>query len=181
MATKAYDATRSDYMTPPVMIEPILSFLGRNGFDIDVCCTKKNIPALYHFTKFIDGLKQSWAGKCFMNPPFKTAIKWVRKAVIEVALHDCEVWAVLPTNRTEVNYYQDNIFCNSNCVFGFLRGKQGFIIPGEEDKEPVPSIGIMIACFTNRPEEVEKKWNEQKLFGARAFRGGYENRLEFDI
>ena len=184
MATKAYDANRSDYKTPQQIYQPILNFVGCGYFSIDVCCTDKDIPATFYFTKKEDGLAQRWAGRCFMNPPYNTAIKWVRKAEAEVAENMCEVCAVLPTNRTEVLYYQANIFNNPNCVFAFLPGKQGFIIPDEEDVPPVPSIGIMIVCFTKRAEAVEKAWNEIGLFNARAFRGGrvaQESEWRFDI
>ena len=162
-------------MTPLSMIEPILNFLGRNEFDIDVCCTKHNIPALQHFTKHVDGLAQNWHGKCFMNPPFNEAIKWVKKACMEVTMNGCEVWCVLPIDRFYVDYYHDYILNNYNCVFGILKGKQGFIIPGEEEKPPVPSVGIMIACFSRRAAEIEYCWNMEKLFGVKAFNGGFSS------
>ena len=99
------------------MFRPILKFIEKKLFYIDVCCMDKNIPAVKHFTKEINGLIQDWIGFCFMNPPFKTAISWVRKAFIEVSKGNCEVWAILPTNRTEVNYYHDYIFDNKKlCV-----------------------------------------------------------------
>lgn len=178
MATKNYDANRSDYKTHVGMFGPILNLLGVQQFDIDVCCTEQNIPARTHFTKEINGLIQKWVGYCFMNPPFKTAISWVRKAVISVIENGCEVWAVLPTNRTEVGYYHDYIFNNTDCVFGFLRRKQGFIIPGEEHKDIVPSIAIMIVCFTKRAAEIEKIWNTVGLFETKAFRGGTEKEMD---
>jgi len=178
VATKNYDSDRSDYKTCAGMFGPILGFLNRRRFDIDVCCSDMNIPANVYFTKKLNGLIQKWTGICFMNPPFKTAISWVRKAVISVIENNCEVWAVLPTNRTEVGYYHDYIFNNRDCVFGFLRGQQGFIIPGEEDKAPVPSVAIMIVFFTKRAAEVETLWNKINFMGCKAFRGGVEGSLD---
>ena len=40
-----YCSNRDDYMTPPEIYEPILKLFHKNKFDIDVCCTQKNIPA----------------------------------------------------------------------------------------------------------------------------------------
>jgi len=175
VATRNYNSDRSDYMTPLPMIEPILNFLGRKEFDIDVCCTKKNIPAHFRFTKKEDGLKQNWAGKCFLNPEFKYTRAWIKKTILEVMTNGCEVWCVLPIDRFYVDYYHDYILNNHNCVFGILKGKQGFIIPGEEEKDPVPSVGIMIACFSQRAAEIEYCWNMQKLFGVKAFIGGFSS------
>lgn len=172
MAEHDYSSQRHDYMTSHEMYSPILAFRDRTEFDIDVCCTQHNIPARQHFTEKEDGLIQTWEGLCFLNPEFRYTGKWVGKSVAEVAINNCEVWAVLPMDRLYVNYYHDYILNNRACVFGFLKGKQGFIIPGEE-KEPIkPSVGIMIACFSNDAPEIEYCWNMENLFGIRAFLGG---------
>ena len=60
-----YKALRDDYKTPPHIYEPILKYFKMNKFDIDVCCTDKNIPAEKYYTKEDDGLAQKWKGLCF--------------------------------------------------------------------------------------------------------------------
>jgi len=69
-----YKAGRDDYMTPPDIYEPLLKLFGRDKFDIDVCCTKENIPANIHYTKTENGLHQKWCGLCFFRHGIKLRI-----------------------------------------------------------------------------------------------------------
>ena len=183
MASKDYSNKREDYKTPPAIYQIILDFIGAEKFEIDVCCTDFDIPANRHYTtngifekntltQLTHGLNSNWWDYCFMNPPFSPCKKWVKKAVEQVNQNNCEVWAVLPTNRCEVLYYQEFIFNNPHCVFAFLPGKQGFIIPGEEHIPPIPSQGIMVACFSKRAAELQYNWNMGKVFNTKAFLGG---------
>lgn len=174
MAQKTYDSIRDDYKTPASIYVPILDFLDKKCFWIDVCCTEKNIPAVNHIHPEQNGLMVSWHEKCFMNPPFSKCRQFIKKAVAEVETNNCEVWAVLPADRFETVYYRDYILHNKYCVFGFLTGKQGFIVPGKEDTPPVPSQKIMIACFSKRAAEIQYGWNSEKLFNTKAFLGGVE-------
>ena len=151
MAQKAYDSERQDYKTPPEIYEKLLRMAEIDKFDIDVCCSEKNIPAKRHFLDlFYDGLTEKWQGFCFLNPPFKYTQKWVKKAVESVDKNDAVVFAVIPADRMETKYYQDYILKNPNCVFCFLPNKIGFIIPGHETEKPKPSQKIMIAIFCNQ-------------------------------
>src|SRR4051812_58978 len=50
-------------------------------FQTDVCAEEWNAKCARYFTPEIDGLKQEWAGMCWMNPPYGREIpKWVEKA-----------------------------------------------------------------------------------------------------
>lgn len=186
MATKSYDSERQDYKTQNSIYQPILDFKKRERFFEDVCCSEQNIPALFYIMedKVIDsvsgifskeggnGLKADWYDLCFLNPPFKRCKDWLKKAVNEVEKNDCEVWAVLPSDRLETVYYRDLILKNPHCVFGFLTGKQGFIIPGEENEKPKPSQKIMIACFSKKAAEIAAAWEYFNLFNTPCFVGG---------
>ena len=122
MAQKDYTAERSDYMTPASIYNTLLQIAGVEFFNTDVCCSRKNIPALHHCIEGErDGLQFVWHGPCFLNPPFKTAEKWVRRAVELVKDNDkLAVYAVLPADRFETKYYQECILKNPHCVFCFL-------------------------------------------------------------
>lgn len=174
MAQKGYDAIRDDYKTPHEIYGKILEYCERTKFDLDVCCSDENIPAhKYNDSFLVDGLKTEWKGVCFMNPPFAATQKWVRQAVamVEKYKFNTEVWAVIPGDRLETKYYQDCILCNPNCMFAFLPGKQGFIIPGEEDEPIKPSQKIMIALFTKRAMEWQYSWNFYDWFNTKAYVG----------
>lgn len=63
---------RSDYLTPPILIEEIFQELNILGimpaeiFDVDVCCSQKNVPAKRYFIDGeIDGLTAEWGISIF--------------------------------------------------------------------------------------------------------------------
>lgn len=165
---------------PPGLYIPLLSLFNRTEFNIDVCCNQTNIPAnFYFFERVFDGLKEGWHGLCFMNPPFKYAQKWVIKAFTEShkLLYPALTVAVLPADRTETKYYQEYILNNELCVFAFLPGKYGFIIPGHEDEGIIPSVKILIAIFCRNQNDVNhclRRWNKSGayIFNTPAFQGG---------
>lgn len=174
MAKKDYDSIRDDYKTPPEIYERLLKYAQIEKFDLDVCCSEHNIPAkAYNDVFFVDGLQTEWIGKCFLNPPFKETIKWVRKAVEMVKKYkfDTEVFCVLPGDRFETKFYQECILLNPDCLFAFLPFKQGFIIPGQEDEPIKPSQKIIIAIFTKRAAEWAYSWNYYDWFNTKAFIG----------
>ena len=179
MAQKDYRAQRQDYKTPPSIYEPILELLNRYKFDMDVCCSEPNIPAHQYIMAPENGLIASWCGFCFMNPPFKFAKYWITKAVAEAA-KGVVVFSVLPADRLETNYYQQLILKNEDCMFAFLPGKVGFIIPGREDEEIKPSQKIMIVVFANRGliRDLSLMWNLYRPFNSVAFKGVPDADLE---
>ena len=117
MAQKAYDSERQDYKTPPEIYEKLLRMAEIDKFDIDVCCSEKNIPAKRHFLDlFYDGLTEEWQGFCFLNPPFKYTQKWVKKAVESVDKNDAVVFAVA-ASRIECDHVLAD--CNRIVKDGF--------------------------------------------------------------
>jgi phage N-6-adenine-methyltransferase len=56
------------------------------GFETDVCALPDNAKCARYFTPEVDGLAQTWAGVCWMNPPYGREIgKWI-PADISVAI-----------------------------------------------------------------------------------------------
>jgi phage N-6-adenine-methyltransferase len=50
-------------------------------FDLDVCATPALAKCARFFTPDLDGLRQPWTGRCWMNPPYgRTIRRWVEKA-----------------------------------------------------------------------------------------------------
>lgn len=134
MSKYNFEQKRNDYMTPDDLIKNILIQWDRKEFDLDVCCTKKNIPALCHNINGItDGLSVDWFKFNWMNPPFDTSIKWVKKAH-EQQLKGNTTVALLPV-RTETKFWHDYIIDKPNVYIKFLRKGLCFIDP--ETMKPV--------------------------------------------
>lgn len=167
-----YKALRDDYKTPPHIYEPILEYFKRDKFDIDVCCTDKNIPAEKHYTKEDDGLKQEWNGLCFCNPPWNQSIKFVKKAIKEMEQkRDLQVVFVLSSDKMYINYVQDYFLTNPDCIFLVLRGKQGFVIPGQENEPLKPSVGTMIAILSKNAPAIQYGMNFYNTYKTPVFLG----------
>ena len=179
-----YQSLRDDYKTPPAIYEPLLKYFKRDKFDIDVCCTDENIPAAKYYTKEENGLIQPWHGLCFCNPPWNKSIKFVKKALEEIEKdRSTEVIFVLSSDKMYINYVQDSFLNNPDCVFLVLRGKQGFIIPGQEHEPLKPSVGTMIAILSKRAAEIQSNLNFYNFYGTAVFQGQkltipYEQREE---
>lgn len=168
-----YKAIRDDYMTPPEIYNPLLNFFLSIEFDMDLCCTKHNIPAKVHYTKDIDGLKQSWQGLCFCNPPWKYTRLWLKKgAELVKSGADFVGCYVIPSDRLYVNYMQDYIINNPQAAFGILPGKQGYIIPGQEELPPVPSVGTMVCILAENAPEIAAAFNRFQIYNTTFFVGG---------
>jgi len=131
-----YSTLRNDYMTPPEVYEPILKKLKITEFDLDVCCSRNNIPAKKHFIEEeTNGLKEAWCGINWMNPPFSTCEAWVRKAAAE-QLKGNTTYSILPV-RTESLFWKECILNKRNVSVKFLikNKKEGvtFIDPATGD------------------------------------------------
>lgn len=119
---------RSDYMTPPEVLEALLKEIGVEKFDLDVCCTRKNVPAHNHNIDGVtDGLSVDWQKLNWMNPPFDVCDKWVKKAAKEQEKGNT-TYSLIPV-RTEAKFWHTHILFNPHCEIRFLRKGLCFIDP----------------------------------------------------
>ena len=173
--TIKYKSIRDDYKTPAFIYEPILKVMKAKEFDIDVCCNEKNIPAKKHYTKVENGLKQIWEGFCFCNPVWSKTSKWLKYAFSQKTAITA---FVISSDRFYCDYMQDFVLNNPRCVFLIIPKKQGFIIPGEEEKPIIPSVGVAIIFVTTDKQaakDIKKRINSLGIFNTTAFQGGNYN------
>ncbi len=92
-------------------------------FDFDVCATAENAKCERYFTEADDGLRQSWEGVCWMNPPYgRTIGAWVRKAC-ESSMQGATVVCLVPA-RTDTAWWHD--WALRAQEIRFLRGRLKF-------------------------------------------------------
>ena len=179
-----YTSNKHNWQTPKSIYQPILDFIGREQFDIDVCCSTSNIPAdsyysldfyllskngiKYNIVNQFDGLQANWGGICFLNPPYGRLLEKFVKKAFEESQKDCEVWSILPV-RTENNYYHDYIFNNPNCFFVLLQGKQGFINPEKPEEKIKPTLPCMIVYWGKYALIHYDNWNREQPLKGKAF------------
>lgn len=118
-------------------------------FNLDPCANENNFKCISYFISpqnanqwtnpsIIDGLKQRWSGRVFMNPPYGREInQWVKKAYYE-ALHNCEVVVCLLPARTDTRWFHD--YCLKGEV-RFLKGRLKF--SNSKNSAPFPSMIVI--------------------------------------
>lgn len=141
-----YSSASPEWYTPRHIIDCALDVLGT--IDLDPCSNSKadpNVPAKTHYTKDDDGLKQTWAGRVYMNPPYGREIgSWVQK------LHDAyqtqqisEAIALLPA-RTDTQWFrtlQPYLKC-------FIAGRLKF--GDAQNSAPFPSVVVYLGDQVDR-------------------------------
>jgi site-specific DNA-methyltransferase (adenine-specific) len=106
--------------TPQALFDELSRIFG--GFTLDPCASEQNAKCVKFFRASDDGLRQSWNGKVFMNPPYGREIgKWVKKAWDE-SLRGALVVCLLPA-RVDTRWWHD--YASKGHVY-FLKGRLKF-------------------------------------------------------
>ena len=143
---------RNDYMTPPELVELALKIKRVEFFVLDVCCSKKNIPALYHYIDGKkDGLTHPWEILNWCNPPFDECDKWVKKAYQEQQKGN-ETVMLIPV-RTETKYWHDCILYNKNVEVYWLRKGHSFINPDTNKPMGVFKNALALVFFNTKEQQ----------------------------
>lgn len=155
-----FDSKRSDYLTPPELVERILSKIKQKSFFIDTCCTLFNIPATKHFTeRTVNGLTEEWRAPvlyedfcdwAYCNPPYSECAKWVKKAFSEQQLGNQSV--LLIPARTETDYWHKYILFNKKVEIDWLKKGWKFLHPETGEEMGVFKNALAIVYF-KRDEE----------------------------
>ena len=94
-------------------------------FNTDVCATSENKKCAHFYSKEEDGLKQTWKGTCWMNPPYGRVIKdWVEKAY-KATLESAETVVCLLPARTDTAWWHEFVIPHASEI-RFLRGRIKF-------------------------------------------------------
>ncbi len=118
------------------------------GFDLDVSALPENAKCPRFFTPKEDGLKQEWAGTCWMNPSYGPTVgKWIEKARQSAEENGATVVSLLPA-RTDTAWWHEQIapYLGERVEARFLKGRLKF---GDQDNSaPFPSV---IVIFHGNP------------------------------
>jgi len=133
-----YSSERDDWMTPPELVNALLEFEGRTEFDLDPCCSEKNIPADVHYTyPEHDGLALPWTGVMtrtvplvWVNPPYGDLLSKFMQKMSEEADAGARIWAIVPA-RTEAKYQHEHGLVRAGFTV-FMKRRIRFIKPGGE-------------------------------------------------
>lgn len=89
------DWSADNWETPPEVVHELEKEFGR--FEIDPCAQAHTAKAPRFYTIADNGLRQSWDGRVFLNPPYSNPLPWVQRAARQTANGNCPlVVALLP-------------------------------------------------------------------------------------
>ena len=110
-----FESKNQEYETP----DSLFDLLDKEfNFTLDVCANRKNKKVQEYFSEKDNALEQDWVGTCWMNPPFKSLSKWIKKAHAESLKHGSTVVCFIPA-RTNTNWWHEH------CMKGEIRFLQG--------------------------------------------------------
>lgn len=136
MNTEAMFSSKTDMWATP---QSFFDGLNREfHFETDVCATEENAKCPKFFSPETDGLKQTWEGVCWMNPPYGREIGlWIKKAH-ESAQQGAVVVALLPA-RTDTKYFHRYIY--GKYKIRFIEGRLKF--GDAKNSAPFPSMVVI--------------------------------------
>lgn len=127
MSKYNFEYKENDYKTPPILYQKALDRWNREQFNIDCCCSEKNIPALVHYINGVkNGLYFPWVDYTWCNPPFNECKKWIEKAYNENKDNGVKIAMLIPV-RTETKYWHNFILNNPNVTIEWLRKGYKFL------------------------------------------------------
>jgi phage N-6-adenine-methyltransferase len=150
-----FSSKTDEWATPQDLFDYLDSIF---HFTLDVCADETNHKCNKYYTKKDDGLKQSWDGVFWMNPPYgKEIYSWVEKAYNEAYKYKpyrndskdtkSNLGVLLLPARTDTKWFHK--FCSKGEVI-FLKGRLKF--GDSNNSAPFPS---MIVIFDGKlPPEV---------------------------
>ena len=129
-----HNSGENEWYTPAPIIAAARACMG--GIDLDPASSdiaQRAVKADHHFTIRDDGLKQSWHGRVWMNPPYERGLvdKFVEKLLAEGTEQAC----VLTNNATETGWAQ-RLLAGAGSVC-FLSGRVRYVSPDGVKNTPL--------------------------------------------
>jgi hypothetical protein len=134
------NTTNNDtWLTPPELIKSL------GEFDLDPCSPVDRPwdTAKKHYTIHDDGLKQPWAGRVWLNPPYgKSTFVWMDR----LATHKSGIALIFA--RTETIGFQEYVFGKAKSLFFFKGRLQFYTLEGKKaDSANAPSVLVSYSDY----------------------------------
>lgn len=100
---------KTEWYTPKEHVERVRQVLGEIDLDPATCKgAQRIIRAKQHYTQDDNGLEHQWAGRVFLNPPFKMPLvkDFTGKLVDSIESGDVTAAVLLTNNATDTDWWQ---------------------------------------------------------------------------
>jgi phage N-6-adenine-methyltransferase len=128
----------NEWYTPTQYIEAATKVLGAIDLDPASCeLANQTVKAGEFYTLEMDGLKQPWLGRVWMNPPYSggSIVPFVSKYAEEIQSGQIEAGIVLVNNATETQWFKELVSISLAAVFA--TGRIKFVSPDGEKNSPL--------------------------------------------
>jgi len=120
-----FESAKQDWNTPKDLFNKIDKEF---NFEYDLAASKDNTLCEKFYTKEDDGLKQMWAGVCWLNPPYgdkaSKMVNWIKKAYND-SVNDGNLTVVmLIPARTNTKWFHQ--YCMKSAELKFICGRPKF-------------------------------------------------------
>ena len=140
-----FSSQRDDWATPRWLFDRLDSEF---GFTLDPCATRENATCPRFYTPAEDGLRQSWRGSVFVNPPYGGQIeRWIQKAHESACENGATVCLLLPS-RTDTRWFHRFALPFAS-ELRFFRGRLRF--EGAKHSAPFPSVLVVFRPSLPQP------------------------------
>jgi hypothetical protein len=140
-----------EFYTPPHLIEAARRVLGGIDLDPSSCdSAQQQVQAERYFTHEDDGLSQPWVGRCWINPPYRGAGRFVDKLLAELRAGHVTEAVLLVNSYTELQWFhRAATACAAIC---FLLDRVTFKRP-EDDHLTRSAYGSAVIYFGPNVDE----------------------------
>lgn len=124
-----------EWLTPPWVVEAL------GPFDLDPCSPIKRPwdTAATHYNIQDDGLRQTWEGRVWMNPPYAHSAKWLHR------LAEHGTGTALIFARTETGLWFDHVWPRATALL-FIKGRLKFhLSDGRPAKNAAGAPSVLVA------------------------------------
>lgn len=124
-----------EWLTPPSLIAAL------GSFDLDPCSPGSRRPwdtAAKHYGIEDDGLRQEWAGRVWLNPPYAHSAKWMHR------LAEHGTGTALIFARTETRMWFDHIWPRAGGLL-FLKGRLKFCYVNGKEAGSAGTPSVLVA------------------------------------
>ncbi len=118
-----FSSDSDEWLTPPGILDSVVSVLGEIGLDPCSEPARANVPAGAHFTEKDDGLAQPWSGTVFANPPYSAADAFVEKLIASWKEGEVTQAIALLPSRTDRAWFRALVAVATVC---FVTGRIKF-------------------------------------------------------
>ncbi len=120
-----FDSAKQDWNTPKDLFNKLNNEF---NFEWDLAASHNNALCKKYYTKEDDGLKQTWSGICWLNPPYgdksSKMVDWIKKAYNDSNNNDNLTVVMLIPARTNTKWFHN--YCMKSSEIKFICGRPKF-------------------------------------------------------